>query len=331
LTNGGQYYAYVSAIDGSVSLAASRADAVAGTNLIALNGMLAGSGVHHLHAIGHIDLATQFVTGEKVVYQAHGGNVIGGLANGGEYYVRVGTGGMLELAATQADAFAGTNLIVLDTSVASGTGHELQSAGLKLDSQPFVSGQKVRYEAGSGSALGGLTDGGEYYVHVGVGNVISFAATRADALSGANLITVDADSASGMAHHLQAIGEISIANTFVTGQKLVYDTNGGSAIGGLTDGGVYYANISEGTLKLAATRADAMAGTNLIALDASTASGTHELRAAGLKLEGHSFVSGQKVTYSSGGGAAIGGPHRRRRLLRLRRGGRHGVVRGDAG
>src|SRR4029079_12521362 len=136
---------------------------------------------------------------------------------------------------------------------------------------------------------------------------VSFAASRSDALAGMNLITVDADVASGTGHELRAIGEISIANTFVTGQKLVYDANGGSAIGGLTDGGVYYANISEGTLKLAATRADAMAGTNLIALDASTASGTHELRAAGLKLEGHSFVSGQKVTYSSGGGAAIGG------------------------
>ncbi|MGA2499913.1 MAG: hypothetical protein ABSH20_19420, partial [Tepidisphaeraceae bacterium] len=59
-----------------------------------------------------------------------------------------------------------------------------------------------------------------------------------------------------------------------TGQQVVYYTDGGNAIGGLTDGTVYYAIIVDPTtIELAATQSDANAGT-AIALDKSAATGS---------------------------------------------------------
>ena len=77
---------------------------------------------------------------------------------------------------------------------------------------------------------------------------------------------------------------------FTTGQAISYSTNGGDgedngldAIGGLEEGQTYYAYVTAANkLKLATTEADALSGSDLIALTASAARGTqHSLAPEG--------------------------------------------------
>ncbi len=99
-------------------------------------------------------------TGQEVVYNNGGGSSIGGLTDGHSYYVIVLDPYTIKLAATYNDAVSGTTLQANVTAVNTSTNQiTLSSSNLGL-----YTGEAIVYLAGNGTAIGGLTDGGTYYV-----------------------------------------------------------------------------------------------------------------------------------------------------------------------
>jgi hypothetical protein len=137
---------------GGVQLAPTQMDALRGTNLIVLKPQIATGSSHTLTAATGgavaktfnpasdvvvdpktwIDLGARGLqSGQAVRYRSNGDTAIGGLTNDTVYYIRVGDvpDGGVELAPTAADAMNGTNLITLDPTPASGSGHTLTIEG----------------------------------------------------------------------------------------------------------------------------------------------------------------------------------------------------------
>ncbi len=119
---------------------------------------------------------------------------------------------------------------------------------------------------------------------------------------------------------------LGYAHGLSTGDALVYDAEGNTVIGGLTDGQVYYAIVDPNQpdrIALAATADDAAAG-DAIAL--TPGSGSQRFNVVGAAQQTfdpaatsdqsantinlgypHGFTTGQAVDYSDGGGSPIGG------------------------
>ncbi len=104
-------------------------------------------------------------TGQEVVYHNGGGTSIGGLTDGHSYYVIVLDPDTIQLAATYNDAVSGTPLQANVTAVATATDktHPNQVT-LSPGNIGLYTGEVVEYVAGSGTPIGGLTDGKTYYV-----------------------------------------------------------------------------------------------------------------------------------------------------------------------
>ncbi|EXI79545.1 MAG: hypothetical protein AW10_02278 [Candidatus Accumulibacter appositus] len=208
--------------------------------------------------------------------------------------------------------------------------------------QPFVTGQRVTYASGGGTAIGGLADG-DYFVIDGAPddlvstNKLRLAATRADAFNGIALaLSTSGNTGAGSQHSLTASAVdsaddllIIANNSFHTGQKLLYNSAGQAPIGGLQDQHDYYVIRVAGSsdmIRLAMTLDDASRG---VAIDLSAGAGgsVHmfttdrmvtpfdalrsaavvDLGTATLFLPGHGFQPGEVVTYSSDDGEPIGG------------------------
>jgi len=280
-----------------------------------------------------IDLGTAhgFITGQPLYYTSEGGLPIGGLTNGRVYYAVVDAAhpAQLRLAATRDHALdASPDVIRLDPSQATGTEHGLGSGKIIRFAQPhsFLTGQAVTYWlAPSGSHVGGLTDGGEYFVVSVDDQTVMLAASLDDAASTVPIpILLDRSLAGGAAHRLTARNTLTFERPhgFPTGAAVVYRNGGGSEIGGLTDGEVYYViRVSTDRLMLAPTLADASAGKPLT-LDLTQAGGAgHQLiglfqpssdtvRPATRTIQlpfSHGFQTGDAVVYDNGGGTSISG------------------------
>ena len=206
----------------------------------------------------------------------------------------------------------------LDPSIGSGSSHSL---GIGFDPSAavsnaegsinlgyehgFVTGQEVTYSHGGGKSIGGLENKGTYYVIVVDPTTIRLAESQWKALEGV-YIDLDSSAAEGTSHTIGAeFQPIPIvdgntdtirfqgAHGFREGQAIVYDSGGGTPIGGLTSGEKYYVNrIDAHTIKLART-----AGGEALALDPSVATGT------GHRLFEPDDVNG---SLSSGGETTIG-------------------------
>ena len=192
----------------------------------------------------------------------------------------VRTDGVTVDATMAARDIAVTPVALPTVDVAADTIHLGAQDGLKT-------GEKVRYSHGGGSAIGGLTDGTDYFVILGADGRIQLATTAERAQDG---LAIDLTSqGSGDAHSLARndtpaedditfdpdLQRIEIAleapEGIVTGTALVYDNGGGASIGGLTDGATYFAIVAQdGKLNLAASLDDAMAGKAITLTDAGS-------------------------------------------------------------
>jgi hypothetical protein len=112
-------------------------------------------------------------TGQEVVYH-NGGGSIGGLTDGHSYYVIVLDPSTIKLAATYNNAVSGTPVQANVTAVNTSTNQiTLSPSGLGL-----YTGEAIVYVAGSGTAIGGLTDGTTYYaIETSTPGVIQVAAS----------------------------------------------------------------------------------------------------------------------------------------------------------
>jgi hypothetical protein len=307
-----------------------------------------------------------FTTGTEVVYNDGGGADIGGLVNGEVYFVILPDSSKpskLNLAATAADATAGTAIALTSTGghsqqslrkVTPNTSHTFnaatkvtpRSAANTINvTNSFSTGDAVVYHAGGGTAIPTLVDGTTYYVIEKSTSAIQLAATSGDAVAG-NAIALPSGGTSTAQSLTPTSGgpvvfgpsqvvpssradtiDLGYAHGYTTGQALVYNDGGGTDIGGLTNGHVYYAIVDASQphlIQLAATPDDATAG-NVLALTAGSGSQQHfdtvadaaqtfdpaataSATANTIDLGyAHGFTTGQAVDYNDGGSSALGG------------------------
>ncbi|MFY9854176.1 MAG: hypothetical protein WAK26_09905, partial [Terracidiphilus sp.] len=119
---------------------------------------------------------------------------IGGLNNGELYYVVVTGPNTIQLASTLADALEANPVIVAFTGLGSSNTQTLQAVvetlpfnaaqavnttanTLSIASNGYLNGERVVYNDGGGTAIGGLTNGATYYVIVVDANTIELSST----------------------------------------------------------------------------------------------------------------------------------------------------------
>ena len=196
----------------------------------------------------------------------------------------------------------------------------------------FATGDAVIYDSGGGPEINGLTDGGTYYVITVPGEPTLLKLSTTDTLD--NVIDLDPATAAGNAHSIARAFDPATAvdsdsdtitftspHGFATGQAVVYNNGGGTSIGGLQAGEIFYAIVlDENAFQLAETRAEALAG-KALDLAASAAEDTaHTIGAAfnatpcvdgsldRITLEfPHGLSTGDALVYDNGGGVSIGG------------------------
>ncbi len=226
-------------------------------------------------------------TGDQVVYHANGGQVIGGLTDGRTYDVIANTPNTVQLGQVF-DA----STVNSDTDTISFTAPQL-----------FQTGDKIVYDSNGGPAIGGLVNGGTYFVRVIDGHTIKLASTLAQA--------TQPDLVFGASSVDPTTGAIALAgNGFTNGAAVTYRTTG-TPIAGLVNGQTYYVIAVDSThFKLSATP-----GGTAIAINASGASGVQSIGVEGVDLDASGVTGTQKIVFALGGGGTgtqsltgVGGP-----------------------
>jgi Ca2+-binding RTX toxin-like protein len=152
------------------------------------------------------------------------------------------------------------------------------------------SGEAVRVALSGGEGTVGLSADTVYYVVVQDGTTIGFASTRSAALSGTTDVALAPSGTDAITKFRIGVGlftpapetldtnaeqiDLGYEHGFVTGEAVTYRLASGPAgVSGVQDGTDYYVHVvNSTTISLADTRADALAGTNLVDL------GTNERR-----------------------------------------------------
>lgn len=232
-----------------------------------------------------------FHEGDKVVYFENGATTgIIGLVNAVSYYVIVIDDDTIKLATSRAFAIASVpTVLAIDASSASGSAFQLiladeyiegavvdeqlvnlhgvnvQTTGVNTGSETitslshgFSNGDIVTYYSNGGTAITGLTNLNEYYVIGATTDTFQLSLT-----SGGSAINL-----SGTGNSNQAF--LKIDNTlyipshgFVTGQEVIFTEDTGS-ISTLTDTTHYFIiKVTNDTIKLASSLANAEAGTEI--------------------------------------------------------------------
>jgi hypothetical protein len=288
-----------------------------------------------------------FITGEEVTYSiGKNGTAIQGLTPGTPYFAIVNNGSTttFQLADTLAHAEAGKALPINGTGAnGSQTFTPVQgsttpstfkvaavnkSAGsINLVDHGYVTGEAVTYTVASGgTALNGLTSGTIYYVIALDGNNIQLALSPGNAMSGV-AIPISVFGASGVGtltpvtttfdpSAVTSAYSITMPNHgFTTGEGVTYAVAaGGTAIGRLTSGTVYYVIvIDSNTIQLASAK-DNIPADVAVPINAAGASGAQTLTpvastfnpsavnaANSLTLPNHGFFNGEAVIYTTSG------------------------------
>jgi hypothetical protein len=156
---------------------------------------------------------------------------------------------------------------------------------LYLPNHGLSNGQAVRYSNGGGTNIGGLTNNTTYFVIKRDNSIIRLAATAAAAQPGAQ-VAVNLTSTPVSGTHTLTVTALDFttdtftipSHGFLQGELVQYDSQGQTAITGLTTATPYYIIFVNGdNIKLATTPENAIAGTavNIIASPAGV--GTHKL------------------------------------------------------
>ncbi|MGD8418987.1 MAG: hypothetical protein PVJ78_01070, partial [Gammaproteobacteria bacterium] len=388
LSDGVVYYV-IDNQDGSIRLAETREDALT-RNAIDLLGE--GTGLNHSLTgeadtidLGDFEGASGWRTGNELLYSTGGGTAIGGLTDGGRYFVIQEGNGVIRLATTEENAEDGiyidlTSLgtggnhsfaritgdeVILDpdakavendeqvvtfdgaTALDTLEGNEIAFLGgstvdtfnntIEIGTNYWQTGDKVVYSNNYDgddylidndndgekddvvpvSSIGGLSDGGTYYVIKQSDGKIKLATSYQNALDGTAKSLTSQGSVTDHSF-TQQIDALEIGgHSFGTGDKLVYDSDGGTPIGGLPDGTYYAIVLDDNRIQLASTRADAEAGKE-IELTGAGVGANHtftrpnldpvDIAADSIDFDSVGWTTGDSVLYAShGAGTDIGG------------------------
>ena len=281
-------------------------------------------------------------TGDAIVYSRSGDKAVGGLEDGTTYYVIVGSDGAIQLAANRDDAVAANavDLYDVDTNsgLVAGDGSTVTfdaAAAVDRDADTILlgsghglsTGDALVYHRDGDQMIGGLADESTYYVIVGFGGTIQLAASSNDAVNGVAIDLGAADTNSllspqaGSKVSFDVADDVNAATDSIhlepghgleTGDALTYSNGNGVDVAGLEDGVTYYVITSadpdvDGTIQLAASLADALAG---IAVDiGETIAGGSTVDAGGsvrLAATDDSEINSIAVGVSGTGGGAFG-------------------------
>jgi hypothetical protein len=222
-----------------------------------------------------------FASNDSIRMFSNGGTLAAGLTGGTTYYVIP-----VDSTTIQVSASAGPGTAENIT----GSGSGVQSAWLNSDCPPlYIDSTNVTYttatvsstDAGgdenttsashglttgdavaAGSTAGGLTAGVVYYAIVTAVNKLKYAATRAEALAGTPVINLTGATSATLIYCSRIT--CGPGHDLTTGDPINHTVGGGTIIAGLTAGTTYYAIVLSSTVyKIAATEADALAGTEL--------------------------------------------------------------------
>lgn len=108
--------------------------------------------------------ANTFTSGEYVKYTNGGGVDIGGLTDGSFYYIINATASEFQLSATSGGAaidLTANNSVTVDSTDAAVV---VVADDKIVTANTFTDGDKVTYDVGGGTAIGGLTDATEYFI-----------------------------------------------------------------------------------------------------------------------------------------------------------------------
>ena len=220
-------------------------------------------------------IANTFTNGDYVVYDNGGGADINGLVNGNSYYIVNRTASEFQLSLTSGGSaidLLAKDKITFDadsTAVVDVAANRIVHTG-----HPFQNGDEVLYDIGGGVAIGGLTDATNYFVVNRTGSGFQLSATSggsAITLTANNSVTVDSEDTAVVD---TTNDKIIIANTFSDGDEVVYSADGGTAIGGLTDGTNYFIISSTAS----EFQVSATSGGTAITLSAVGVGNTHSFR-----------------------------------------------------
>ncbi|PQM55033.1 MAG: hypothetical protein CML39_09135 [Rhodobacteraceae bacterium] len=238
-----------------------------------------------------------FSNGEIITYTS-GGRTLRGLTDGNNYTVSNATTnsfklsgvdvvGMLESFNAQSNVNHTTNMIAI-------SGH-----GLSYN-------DKVTYSAGSGNAIGGLTDGADYYVKNISGSNFKLG-TSSSSSTTVDIIARKTGSFNAESGVNVSNNEITVSggHSLSNNDAVTYTTNSGTAIGGLTNGGTYYVkNLIGNTFEVSAS-----SGGSTIDLLPEQRNFNSQSSVSGSRIymSSHKFSLNDAVTYSAEGGTAING------------------------
>lgn len=199
-----------------------------------------------------------FDSGDAVVYTNGGGTSIVGLTSGNTYYINKLDSDTFRLAPTQADAINSTNIIAI--SQGAGAAHKFTMTN-------------TNYRALADSFLG---TGGEIIGYNILNPGVGYTNCNIQVFDARTSITFDADADVDVSGNLITLP----AHQLITGSAVTYDAAGGTSIGGLTSGTVYYAiKIDSNSIRLATTFKRASSNTPIdITADGS---GEHEFTVVG--------------------------------------------------
>ena len=212
-----------------------------------------------------------FVTGDAVAYANGGGADLGGLTGGTTYYVIRSDDDTIQLASSEANAFAGTAITLTGTGNAAQTLTKAAGDGMAATlTQETAPTDGSSSETGTGGSIVlGASDNESSGDSAVAGPVKPFGITNR-VIAGATdhtIATTDVDTTNDT---------VTItSHGYVTGQKLTYDDAGGTTLGGLADDTEYWVIREDAnTIKLASSYANAIAGTAITLTGTGNASQT---------------------------------------------------------
>lgn len=198
--------------------------------------------------------ANTFTDGDEVLYDVGGGVAIGGLTDATNYFIINATATEFQLSATS----GGSAINLTPNNEVNFDGDDAAVVDITNDkivtANTFSDGDEVVYSTGGGVAIGGLTDGSNYFIVSSSASEFQLAAT-----SGGTAITLTANNSVTIDSTDTAVVDLTndkiiTANTFSDGDVVTYDVGGGTAITGLTDATDYYIiNSSATEFQLSAT------------------------------------------------------------------------------
>ena len=233
--------------------------------------------------------------GDAVVYTDEGGTTIGALTNAQTYYVAQSTTNKLQLA-TSVTGFSGPNITVRNSTGGSQTtGYFYNYDYVRRTSHGFSTGDRVQYTSTS-RAVGGLRNGGFYYIRVINSNYFYVYRTLAGAQGNAgwpDRIRFGLPYSGTSRFRKTDIIDLSAAG--VGTQKLT------ASVAGASDGVYNISNIvNDTTFEM---QAQGQIPTRSIAFDPTSSVYIEE---DAIRIPDHFFRTGYAVTYNAGATATGG-------------------------